>query len=315
MNILSKYFSISMFLVFCCESIVAETRMWTSSDGRTIEAAYVSSDASSVTLLKSGRKVTIKLSLVSETDRKYIEDQVTKQAAQEKNKPAADLSKFGDYAKFIKGEWVKANEKELLYQIYCPAKIDEDTKLPLVVFLHGAGERGNDNVKQLDYRPKKFTTSQNQEKRPCIVIAPQCPADEYWTDEELTKNVNALVKKLAKNLPVDENRIYIGGFSMGGYGTWEALSKEPKIYAAGLPISGGADASIARSIKKIPIWNFHGDADTAVDVKNSRGIVEALKKIKANITYTEFPGEGHGISGKVLDDVKVMEWLFTQKKE
>jgi predicted peptidase len=315
MNSLSKYFSISMFLIFFCESIFAETRTWTSIDGRKIEAAYVSSDASSVTVMKQGRKVTIKLEQLSEEDRKYIENQVANLAAKEKNKPTVDLSKYGDYAKFIKGEWVKSDEKDLLYQIYCPTKIYEDTKLPLVIFLHGAGERGSDNVKQLDYRPKEFTTAKNQEQRPCVVIAPQCGLDQYWTDEQLTEKVNNLVKKLAKNLPVDDSRIYISGFSMGGYGTWEALSKGSKIYAAGLPISGGADPAIARSIKKIPIWNFHGDNDTSVSVKNSREIVEALKKIKAKITYTEYPGEGHGISHKVLKDTKVMEWLFEQKKD
>jgi predicted peptidase len=308
MTILFKYFSLCVFFVFCSGSIFAETRVWTSSDGRTIEAKYLSSDDRSVSLLKKGRKITIKLSQLSEKDRLYVVDKVN-------NKPTMDLSKFGDYAKLIKGEWVKSNEKDLLYQIYCPTKIYSETKLPLVIFLHGTGERGSDNEKQLDSRPKKFTTVKNQEKRPCVVVAPQCPTDQYWTEEELTKQVNALVKKLAKNLPVDENRIYISGFSMGGYGTWEALSKGSKIYAAGLPISGGADPSIARSIKKIPIWNFHGDNDTAVSVKNSRKIVEALKKLKANITYTEFPGAGHGITNKVLNDTKVMEWLFEQKKE
>jgi predicted peptidase len=92
-------------------------------------------------------------------------------------------------------------------------------------------------------------------------------------------------------------------------------SSQSKIYAAGLPILGGADAFSARAIKKIPIWNFHGDADKSVSVENSRKIVEALKKIKAKITYTEFSGEGHGISRKVLNDEKVMEWLFVQKKD
>jgi predicted peptidase len=275
----------------------------------------VSSDADSVTLLKKGRKVTIKLSLISEKDRDYVAAQVAEQIEKEKNKPTMDLSKFGDYAKFIKGEWVKSDDKDLLHQIYCPTKIYSETKLPLVIFLHGVGERGSDNEKQLDYRPKQFTTTKNKEKRPCVVVAPQCPPDKYWTDEELIKKVNGLAKDLAKNLPVDENRIYISGFSMGGYGTWAALSEGSKIYAAGLPISGGANPSIARAIKKIPIWNFHGDADKSVGVKNSRDIVEALKKIKAKITYTEFPGEGHGISRKVLADEKVMEWLFAQKKE
>jgi predicted peptidase len=312
MNYLFKSLILCVLFVLCSGNVFADTRIWTSNDGRTIEAKYLSSDASSVTLLKKGRKMTIKLSQLSEKDRLYV---VNKAKEKVKEKPTVDLSKFGDYAKLIKGEWVKSKEKDLLYQIYCPTKIYSETKLPLVIFLHGTGERGSDNEKQVDSRPKKFTTAKNQEKRPCVVVAPQCPTDQYWTEEELTKQVNALVKKLAKNLPVDEDRIYISGFSMGGYGTWEALSKGSKIYAAGLPISGGADPSIARSIKKIPIWNFHGDNDKSVSVTNSRKIVEALKKIKANITYTEFPGAGHGITGKVLNDTKVMEWLFVQKKK
>ncbi len=286
-------------------SMHAQARTWTSSDGRTIEAEFVRGDDKAVTIRQGAREFTLALEKISQADRDYVAGKVSER----KN---LDVSELGDYAKYATGQWVKGEEKGLPFQIHAPATYARDQKIPLVIFLHGIGERGADNEKQLNALPKTFASAENQAKRPCIVIAPQCPAEKFWPD--MAAEIIAMTKSIAKNMPVDSGRIYLSGFSMGGYGVWALLAADPKLFAAAVPIAGGGNPQDARKLKDIPIWNFHGDADTAVNVSQSRTMVDALKKAKANITYTEMPKEGHGIAGKVLKDEKLQEWLFNQKQ-
>ncbi|MFK7912251.1 MAG: prolyl oligopeptidase family serine peptidase [Akkermansiaceae bacterium] len=294
-------------LCLCQFTLNAEIRTWTSSDGRTTEAEFVKADTKTVTLKKGSRTFKLPLEKISAADKEYIKTKLA-----EVNQ--VSVSSLGDHAKYAKASWVKGEHKKLQFQIYAPDSYTKDNKLPLVIFLHGSGERGSDNEKQMDGRPEKFTSEKNLSKRPCIVIAPQCPSGQHWTNGDLVQAVLSLTKDITKNMPVDEDRIYLSGFSMGGYGTWALLADSPKTFAAAIPISGGANPSIANKIKNIPIWNFHGDADNAVAVNNSRTIIEALEKAKAKIKYTEYKGAGHSICRKVLSDEKVMEWLFEQKK-
>ena len=303
-----KYALLALIWVGFLLSARAEVRTWTSTDGRTIEAEFVKGDETSVTIKRGTKQFSLPLDKITDADREYVKNRV----AEAKK---LDVSELGDYAKYAKAEWVKGELNGLKFQIYAPDAYERDEPIPLVVFLHGVGERGNDNEKQLNRLPKTFASPGNQAKRPCIVAAPQCPSKKYWSYDDVSGQVIDLAKTLAKNMPIDENRLYIGGYSMGGYGTWAALGKDPKTFAAAVPIAGGGNPSIAKSIKNIPIWNFHGDADKSVKVTESRKMVEALKKAKAKITYTEMKGAGHGIAGKVLKDEKVHEWLFSQKKD
>ena len=169
-------------------------------------------------------------------------------------------------------------------------------KIPLVLFLHGAGERGDDNRKQVVHGIREFL--KRMEKNPCHLVVPQCPTGGWWSSRGgKTSGAMAqaleLVDSLVKAGGVDEKRIYVTGLSMGGYGTWSALVERPKFFAAGVPICGGGDPSKAGVIAKIPQWVFHGDADKAVNVDKSRTMVAALKKAGGEPKYTEYPGVGH----------------------
>jgi len=117
-----------------------------------------------------------------------------------------------------------------------------------------------------------------------------------------------------KSMPIDRNRIYITGLSMGGYGTWDAISRKPNYFTAALPLCGGADVKQASKLLKLPIWTIHGDKDRAIPVSRSRDIVKALKDAGGKITYTEHPGAGHNIWSRTYSDKKVLDWLFSQKK-
>lgn len=286
----------------------AEVRTWTATDGRTLEAEFLRADNSSVTMRRGGKEFSLTLDKLSEEDKEYVQGRL--EAAER-----FDLSELGDYAKYATGGWVKGEIEGLPFQIHAPADYKAGQPIPLVIFLHGVGERGEDNEKQVNGWPKIFATPENQAKRQCIVVVPQCPSDKYWSNNDVTKQVIEMTEVLTENMPVDESRVYLTGFSMGGYGTWAALGEDPKRFAAAVPIAGGGDPGIARSIKKVPIWNFHGDKDDAVDVSSSRTMVEALEKARGNITYTEFEGAGHQIADRVLKDEKVQQWLFSQRKK
>ena len=160
----------------------------------------------------------------------------------------------------------------------------------------------------------KFAATKERDRR-CFVLAPQAPKkDETWSGKNGV-SVIEIAKDLIKHLPIDENRIYLTGYSMGAYGTFRLLGAEPKFFAAAVPIAGGGNPSAARDYKKVPIWIFHGAKDPTVKVEQSQKMVEALKKARADVQYTEFPEGDHGIAGKVYSDEKVHEWMFKQARK
>ena len=209
---------------------------------------------------------------------------------------------------------------------------DYDTirKFPLVIFLHGSGERGNDNEAQLKWGVKNFASDQNMQLHPAFVIAPQCPENLSWGNFSNSKNsTNILLQKspskpmellieliheLVKKLPVDTNRIYITGLSMGGFGTFDAIERFPNLFAAAVPVCGGGDTSIAASIKNIPIWIFHGAEDPAVNPAFSLNMIQALTKAGAHPGYTQYPEVGHFSWIAAYSDPLMIEWLFRQHK-
>jgi predicted peptidase len=201
---------------------------------------------------------------------------------------------------------------------------------PLVIFLHGSGERGNDNEAQLKWGVLNFATDQNMKLHPAYVIAPQCPPDSEWAQftevgdattlsmspepSRPMKLLIGLIDELVKNLPIDKDRIYITGLSSGGAGTYDALARYPHLFAAAVPVCGEGDVSIAPSIKHIPIWIFHGAEDPAVDAHQSFSMVEALIKAGAHPGYTLYPETGHFSWLAAYSDPMMMEWLFRQHK-
>ncbi len=206
------------------------------------------------------------------------------------------------------------------------------TKYPLILFLHGAGERGDNNSSQLmaNAGATAWATDAHQAKHPAYVIAPQCPADKQWVDtnwalgsyststvpvsDQLTTALE-IADAVATEFATDPTRNYITGLSMGGYGTWDAVVRNPDRFAAALPICGSADLSGADAIKLLPLWTFHGDADETVPPKGTRDMVAALKAVGSTVKYTEYAGVGHDSWSMTYANEEVIDWLFTNKKE
>ena len=217
---------------------------------------------------------------------------------------------------------------KLPYRLLKPKPFDAQQKYPLVIFLHGAGERGEDNEKQLVHGMNDFASDEIMARYPAFVIAPQCPIGEAWggirrlaksptPEGQLTPALSATLKAvetIRKEFPIDDKRIYITGLSMGGYGTWDALAKQTELFAAAAPICGGGDPASAVTMKKVPIWAFHGEDDQTVPVERSREMIEALKTAGASPKYTEYPGVGHNSWAQTYSNPELYAWLFAQRK-
>lgn len=202
---------------------------------------------------------------------------------------------------------------------------DPVSKYPLVIFLHGSGERGNDNEAQLQWGVLNFASDAVMKMHRPIVIAPQCPKKEDWgnfsDDDKLlatpTKTmelVMELIQQTIKNLPVDTNRIYITGLSMGGFGTFDAITRYPELFAAAVPVCGGGDVSEAAAFATIPIWIFHGALDQSVSPLLSQNMVQALTKAGAHPGFTQYPEAGHFSWIAAYSDPMLVNWLFRQHK-
>ena len=240
-----------------------------------------------------------------------------------------------DMSLFQKKEFNESG-KMLPYRILYPETYDKSKKYPLVLFLHGAGERGSDNESQLMHGGALFLADSNRKNFPAIVIFPQCPTDSSWgsvkVDRTKTplsfsfdytmpqtwamKAVIGLTKQVASIESVDKSRIYISGLSMGGFGTFEAVYQYPKLFAAAMPICGGGDTlHYDKRVKKIPFWVFHGDADAVVNVENSRAMVRTLKAIGVDVKYTEYPGVNHNSWDNAFAEPAYLSWMFSYKKK
>lgn len=231
---------------------------------------------------------------------------------------------------FEKRTFTGANGKTLPYRLLSPAKLEPGKKYPLVVFLHGAGERGSNNESQLQNCARDFAKPENREKYPCFVIAPQCDGAYRWcevdwgdpkphtTPKEPSVPMGLLLSVLAeftKQPTVDTNRLYVTGLSMGGFGTWDIITRNPGMFAAAAPICGGADVTAAPSLAKLPIWVFHGGSDDVVKTVRARLMVEALKAAgSTSVRYSEYPGVGHGSWGNAFAEPEFFTWMFAQKR-
>ncbi|MFA4851290.1 MAG: prolyl oligopeptidase family serine peptidase [Bacteroidales bacterium] len=217
----------------------------------------------------------------------------------------------------------------LYYRLMRPIYNDTTKKYPIVLFLHGAGEKGKDNNSQLVNGALNFASPLNRKIFPCYMIVPQCATGYSWveTDWNLPSHIQPekpsvylertmrLLDSLTKKLNIDTNRIYITGLSMGGFGTWDAISRWPWKFAAAVPVCGGGDTAKASLIKDIPIWAFHGDNDKVVMTSRSRDMIAVIKKSGGNPNYTEYPNIGHNVWNKAYTDTEMYLWLFSQSKE
>jgi len=305
-----KKFSVLLFLIFTLFTS-AEVREWTrASDSKTMQAEFMRSSGDQVTIRRASdrKSMTVKLSLFSEADQEWVKAKLAEGEEGEK------MTATEDFAKLLTGDWERTEGHGLKYRIFGERKMKSSKAggYPLVVWLHGR----NGNVMKPDQpgQARVFSEKDNFRKRSCFIIAPQHPDHTGWRGAS-GDSVIEIIEELVKNLPIDQNRIYLAGYSMGGYGTFHLLAQEPKLFAAGVPIAGGGNPGTAKEMKKIPIWVFHGAKDPTVKVTQSQAMVEALKDAKSDVKYTEYPDGDHGIVGQVLRDQEIHEWLFEQKKE
>ena len=221
------------------------------------------------------------------------------------------------------------NGIELPYRLFVPASRQVKRPCGLLLFMHGAGERGNDNQAQLKNDALALVGKAAQEEDPTVVVYPQCPKDMQWVDAAwadgsydlaqtpLGKPMAAVLNLLASlqaKLPVDPRRILVTGLSMGGYGTWDILARHPTMFAGALALCGGGDPSQAAAIRDVPVWAFHGDHDPAVPVHGSRKMIQALIAAGGSPRYTEVAGGGHDVWTVAYRDVEVVRWLLSQKR-
>lgn len=241
-----------------------------------------------------------------------------------------------DSSLFKKEQYINGKDT-LNYRILYPINYDVNKKYPAILFLHGAGERGNDNEKQLVHGAKLFTDSANRVKYPAFVIFPQCPESSFWAkikreDDPPTDSlggftfistgapnkpielVDKLIDSFSRTPQVNPKKIYLGGLSMGGMGTFEMLWRKPKFFAAAFPICGGGDPKKVKVYaKKFPVWVFHGDSDSVVPVSNSRLMVNKLNAAGGNVKYSEYAGVGHDSWTNAFAEPELLEWLFEQE--
>ena len=196
---------------------------------------------------------------------------------------------------------------KLGYLLFVPEKAKKE-KMPLLVFLHGAGERGSDLERLKVHGPPKIV--EKKKDFPFIVLSPQCPRRGWWDADAIVK----LVDKIAAEQPVDTSRIYLTGLSMGGYGTWAVAAKHPGVFAAIAPICGGGDPDTVVKMKNLPIWVFHGSQDKAVPIERSRRMVEALKAAGNDVKFTVYPDAGHDSWTETYDNPKLYEWFLAHRR-
>ncbi len=199
------------------------------------------------------------------------------------------------------------------YLLFLPTNqtLAEDGKLPLIVFLHGAGERGNDLTKVKVHGPPKIV--EGQPDFPFMVLSPQCPEGERW--DPLT--LDLLLDEIVGTQPVDTTRIYLTGLSMGGFGTWDWALYRPHRFAALAPICGGTPwhAFQVSKIRHLPIWVFHGALDPVVPIAGSSAIVGALKQMGADVNFTVYPYAGHDSWTETYDNPELYDWFKQHRRK
>lgn len=235
------------------------------------------------------------------------------------------------YQKLI---FIKDNDT-LPYRLLLPENFSTSKKTPLILFLHGAGERGNDNESQLVHGADLFLRDSIREKYPAIVLFPQCPQNGFWSNVNIKAGpggqrdfnfqtgglptlsmalLEQLLKQIIKKYQVTRKQIYVGGLSMGGMGTFEIVSRNPDLFAAAFPICGGADTASAIKLRNVNWWIFHGAKDDVVAPEFSKRIVTALQKLNVNVKFSLYPEANHNSWDNAFAEPQLMAWLFSNKK-
>jgi lysophospholipase L1-like esterase/poly(3-hydroxybutyrate) depolymerase len=218
---------------------------------------------------------------------------------------------------------------QLPYRLLSPERQEPGKKYPLVVFFHGAGERGTDNQNQLKYMDRLWLSPKARQEYPCFVMAPQCPNEKQWVDMPWGTDSGVrppqpsvsmtlaleILDSLPAKYPVDTNRIYVMGLSMGGYATWDCVTRFPEKFAAGAPICGGGDEkTVTPAVAKVPVWAFHSEDDGVVKVRRTRNMIQAMRDQGGHPQYFEYFFLGHGCWDQAMGEPELLPWLFSQKR-
>ncbi|GIW34225.1 alpha/beta fold hydrolase [Meiothermus sp.] len=203
----------------------------------------------------------------------------------------------------------------LPYALYVPPGKPPRGGWPLILFLHGSGERGQDGQKQVTAGLGP-AIEENPKAWPAVVLMPQCPKDEQWRGEPLNRAYKLLGQVEAQH-QTNPRRVYLTGLSMGGYGSWNLACEHPKRFAAVAPICGAADPFwVWQRLSKVPVWNFHGAADEVVPVSFSRALADALAKAgNTQARFSEYPTEKHHVWNRVYREPDFIHWLFAQRRK
>lgn len=229
---------------------------------------------------------------------------------------------------YVPATFKNAAGQTMPYRLLKPEKIEPGQAYPLMLFLHGVGERGTDNRKQLANGANELAKQEIRRKHPCFIVAPQCPGDAKWADFDWTITTRKMPEKpyaplvmameltdtLANELPVDKRRIYITGLSMGGFGVWDAIQRWPDRFTAAIPVCGGGDVDQAPKLRNLPIWAFHGSLDLIVPTSRTLSMIDAIKAAGGSPKVTTYPMVGHICWIWAYSDPNVADWLFSQKK-
>lgn len=234
---------------------------------------------------------------------------------------------------FKKEQYVQ-NKDTLNYRILYPKDFSKDKKYPVLLFLHGAGERGNDNESHLVHGSDLFL--QKSQEFPAIVIFPQASANDFWAKIQVANDtipydfsfypkqkpttalslVMGLMDSITSSAFVDRSKVYVGGLSMGGMGTFEILSRKPDMFAAAFAICGGADLKIARDYPKgFNIWIFHGEQDNVVLPKYSKAMATAINSAGGNAKLSLYAGDDHNSWDSAFAEPYLLKWLFSHSKK
>ena len=226
-------------------------------------------------------------------------------------------------------EWKAPDGTVVKYRWSAPESVEAGKTYPLVLFLHGAGERGTDNTAQIKHGVTSILEGAKKLGDPCFLIAPQCPPDRWWSPiDHQTKQLNAaarpnplleavlaLVADTIKTQAVDPKRFYVTGLSMGGFATWDLLGRAPQRIAAAVPICGGGDPSLAAKFKDIPVWAFHGEADPVVPVKSTREMITAMEQAGGKPKATFYPEVNHDSWTRTYNDPEVIRWMLSKRQK
>jgi len=230
--------------------------------------------------------------------------------AEEEAKEAAKVSCQAELSE----QMVVSLTAQCNYLLYLPEGYEDDEQAwPLVLFLHGAGERGDDLNRVRQWGPPKLVEEGKQ--FPFVLVSPQCPEKEWWSSDFQAAVLGGLLEAVIAEHRVDEDRVYVTGLSMGGYGSWRLAAEYPDRIAAIVPICGGGDPESAPRMKDVPVWAFHGTADGVVKPEESEVMVNALNACGGDTRITLYPETHHNSWTATYANPEVYKWLLSHTRK